>query len=484
MFKSLYARLALALALLLVVVGAVVGGFALHATGTFIQELDQRLNRDLARELLVQRDMVGEEALDAGSVRDLFSYYMHINPAIEIYLLDTDGRILAFAAPQQKVKRERVDLAPVRRFLEGAAPPILGDDPRDRDRRKVFSAAPFPLDGEPRQYLYVVLGGEAQDSVRSLLQESYVARFTVLAVAAVVVFGVLVGAFAFHLLTRRLHRLTDVMEAFRGSGFREHRPYRGRAGGDEIDRLGDTFNVMAGRIIDQMQALENKDALRRNLVANVSHDLRTPLAALQGYLETLQLKAGEIPEAERQRYLETAHRQSERLTRLVGELFELSRLDAAEAVPDPEPVNIGELVADVAQKFQVRAEAHGLTLEGDIEPELPLVLADVAMLDRVLENLTENACRHSGEGGAVRLRAARADGGVRVAVENSGPPIPPEDLPHVFERFYQAPEKRRGGAGLGLAIVKRILDLHGVAIEAASADGRTEFRFVLPVMET
>ena len=483
MFKSLYARLAVVLAALLVGVGAVVGAFALNATGTFIQELDQRLNRDLARELLVRRDMVGEESLDAGSVQDLFSYYMHINPAIEIYLLDTDGRVLAFAAPQRKIKRERVDLAPIRRFLEGAAPPILGDDPRDRDRQKVFSAAPFPLDGEPRQYLYVVLGGEAQDSVRALLQESYIARFTLLAVAAVVVFGVLVGAFAFHQLTRRLHHLTGAMEGFRASGFREHRPYRAAGSGDEIDRLGDTFNVMAGRIIEQVQALEEKDALRRNLVANVSHDLRTPLAALQGYLETLQLKTDGLTEAERQQYLATAHRQSERLTRLVGELFELSKLDAREAPPEPEPFALGELVADVGQKFERRAEAAGLALELAVEPDLPRVQADLAMLNRVLENLLENACRHTPEGGTVRLCARAAGSGIEVAVENSGAGIAPDELPHVFERFYQAPEKRRGGAGLGLAIVKRILDLHHVDIEVTSVDGRTVFRFVLPVME-
>jgi two-component system OmpR family sensor kinase len=481
MFKTLYARLAVVLALLLVAVGTVVAGFAVQATGLFLQELEQRFNRDLARQLLVQRDLVGVKWLNATSVKELFSHYMHVNPAIEIYLLDTQGNILAYEAPQMRIKRQRVDVEPIRRFLADATLPVLGDDPRDETRRKVFSAAAFPFDGPPRQYLYVVLGGEAFDSVRSLLRDSYLARFSLTAIAGVVLFSVLAGAVAFHLLTRRLRRLAAAMDAFRHSGLHAHERYAGSGGDDEIDRLGATFNHMAQRIGEQVAALEAKDSLRRNLVANVSHDLRTPLAALQGYIETLRLKADELPAEERQRYLDIAYRQSERLTRLVSELFELSKLDATETLPAPEPAAIGELLADLAQKFRLRAEERGIRIEMHIAPGLPLVPADVAMMDRVLGNLLENAVTHTPDGGTITLAAERVERGVQVAVSNSGPPIDPANLPHLFERYYQAPERRGRGAGLGLAIVKRILDLHGAAIRVDSGpDTPTTFAFTLP----
>lgn len=480
MFKTLYARLAFALALLLIVVGTVVAGFAVQATGMFIQELDQRFNRDLARQLLVQRDMVGSERLDEESVHQLFSHYMHINPAIEIYLLDLHGNILAYEAPQMRIKRARVDVVPIERFLKDESFPILGDDPRDENRKKIFSAAPFPLNGPPQQYLYVVLGGEAFDSVRSLLRESYLARYSLTAIAGVVLFGVLAGALAFHLLTRRLRRLASTMDTFRISGFREHRNYIGSNGEDEIDRLGETFNQMAGRIIEQVKALEEKDALRRNLVANVSHDLRTPLTALQGYLETLILKSGELPPPEQKRYLETTFRQSERLTRLVNELFELAKLDAREAHPQLEPVAIGELLHDIIQQFRPRSELKGIALQTEIARDLPLVPADVPMLSRAVENLMSNALDHTPEGGAIRLQACATEGGVRIAITNSGAPIDPADIPHLFERFYQAPERRTSrGAGLGLAIVKRIVELHGAVVELDSTPAGTTFSFVL-----
>lgn len=485
MFRSLYGKLATVLILLLVTLGIGYGLFSLYATQLFLQEVNQRFNRDLARQLLVQQNMAGGEVLHESEIKQLFSYYMHINPAIEIYLLDTEGKILAFEAPQMKIKRERVSLEPIKRFLSGdMAYPILGDDPRSNTRRKIFSAAAYPFQGPPQQYLYVVLGGEDYENVQALMQESYFLQVSTLAVLTSVVVGLLVGLFMFNQLTRRLHRLSRAISRFRDSGFKRHQPYRGIDSPhfrDEIDSLGETYNAMAARIIEQMQALESKDTLRRNLIANVSHDLRTPLASLQGYIETLQLKTGELNVEQRRHYLDIAHQQSQRLTHLVAELFELSKLDANETHPQLEPVALGELVMDVVQKYRLQCEENQIRLDVRIPTGLPFVHADIAQLDRVLENLLGNAITHTPEKGIIRIELVTGAGGVRLSICNSGKGIQKEDLPHVFERFYQAPEKRHGrGAGLGLAIAKRMLELHGTNIAVISAPGEeTCFSFTL-----
>ena len=484
MLRTLYGKLALALALLLVTLGALYGGFTFWSTGMFLQEVNQRLNRDLARQLLVQQNMAGGERLNQAQIQTLFSHYMHINPAIEIYLLDTEGNIIAFEAPQQKIKRHRVDLAPIQHFLHGDGRlPILGDDPRSEHRRKIFSAAAYPFQGPPRQYLYVILGGEAYDTVRSLFHDSYFLQLSTGAVVLSVLFGLFAGLFLFNLLTRRLRRLTRVMERFRASDFRDHEAYAAADNGDEVDRLGATFDAMALRIREQVEALEAKDSLRRNLVANVSHDLRTPLAGLQGYLETLLLKEAALDEAQRRRYLQTAFEQSERLTHLVGELFELAKLDAAEALPRSEPVMLAELANDAVQKFQLGAERKGIALQMRPPAELPPVAADAAMLNRVLENLLENALAHTPAAGRVEVSVAPQGAWVSLGICNSGPGIEPQALAHVFERFYQSPDQRHGGgAGLGLAIVKRIVELHGGEVEARSGEGETCFLFRLPAL--
>ena len=484
--RTLYAKLAIVLVALVAMLGIVFGTFTLYTSKVFLQELNQRFNRDLARQLLVDENLLEGKMIDQEVVKHIFGRYMHINPAIEIYLLDPEGKILAFEAPEMKIKRRQVALEPIKRFLSGdMSYPIVGDDPRHETRRKIFSAAAYPWKGEPQQYLYVVLAGEDYDTAQELLQDSYFLQLTWLAVAATMIFGLLSALFIFNLLTRRLSRLSVAMEAFRKSDFREQHPYASgdsTSNGDELDRLGATYDEMAQRITEQMQALESKDSLRRNLIANVSHDLRTPLAALRGYIETLQLKTDRLPVEKRREYLGIAYNHSERLSQLIADLFELSKLEARETLPTMEPLAIGELVQDVLQHFQLRAEEQGITLQCKPVESLPLISADIGMMERVLENLLGNALSHTPEGGNITLTLTPESDGVGVSILNSGEGIKEEDLPHLFERFYQPPEQRGGGgAGLGLAIVRRILELHGTTINVTSTPGKvTCFSFRLP----
>jgi PAS domain S-box-containing protein len=224
--------------------------------------------------------------------------------------------------------------------------------------------------------------------------------------------------------------------------------------------------------------------LRRDLIANVSHDLRTPLAALHGYLETLLMKGESLPPEKRRSYLETAARQSEHMGTLISELFELVKLDFKGFEIHPEPVQLGELAQDVLQKFHLAAEKKGIALEADIAAGLPSVQADIGLIERALDNLIDNALRHTPSGGVVSLAVTASDGRVEIRVADTGRGIPAAEIPHIFERFYRVDKSRTtgtGGAGLGLAIVKRIIDLHGVRMEVTSAPNEgAAFSFALP----
>jgi len=480
--------LALSLLGLLVLLGVGLGAVTWAAAGLYQQEVAQRLNRDLAASIVEQSLPLRNGAVDQPALDDIFHSLMLVNPRIEIYLLDPNGAILAYSAPAARVVRDRVDLAPVRRFLSGdAAGPIAGDDPRSATRRKVFSAATIPGTAGPAGYLYVVLQSEQYAGVAELLASSYVLRIAALAGGLSVLATLGAGLLVFRRLTRRIRRLSDAMVDFERSAFAIHHvlPSPPPARADEIDRLVDVFNRLADRNVRQMQRLRESDALRRELVANVSHDLRTPLASLRGYLETLRLKGDALPAAERREYLDVAERQSRRLGRLVGELFELARLDARETRPELERFAVNELLQDLAQKFRPTAASRGVRIETELAAGAPPVWADIGLIERVLENLIDNAIRHSGEGGEIRLSARPATGTVEVRVSDTGGGIPPEELPRIFDRHHQVDDPhddRTGRAGLGLAIAKRILELHGSAIEATSAPGAgTTFAFALPV---
>jgi len=299
-----------------------------------------------------------------------------------------------------------------------------------------------------------------------------------------IAFSLLTAVIVFSLLTRRLRALAAAMDGFRRGGFTEPVKFAGDPGGDEIDRLGTTFQEMSERISRQLKELEQNDVRRRELLANVSHDLRTPLASMQGYLETLLLRHGSLPPEEERNYLEIAAKHSERLGKLVGDLFQLTKLEAHDLQAQPEPFPISELAQDVAQKFQLAAQQRGIALGCRFDEGLPPVRADIGMIERVLENLIENALRHTPRGGAVRIEVAAAGQRVGVRVADTGRGIPQEELAGVFERYYRVDRGEfadAGHAGLGLAISRRIVELHGGTIRVESALGAgTSFSFDLP----
>jgi len=477
MRKSLYAKLAAVLLALCVAVGGVYVVVTLFATRLYLDEVNQKLNRNLAATILAEKPVIKDRKIDWHMLYSVFDALMAVNPSIEIYLLDDAGNITAFSAPKGKVKSRHVALAPVRRFLSGGRLPIKGDDPREPGSPKIFSAVRAPNGG----YLYVILAGEQYRSAMQQLRTSWILQQSIAVAVGAAVLAIAAGLLLFAAITRPLRSLAEQMDGFVRHGSAVPNP---GPDGDEVVRLSRTFAEMADRITLQVQKLREVDLLRRELIANVSHDLRTPLASLQGYLDTLLLKDGQLTAEEHRRFIEIASKHSERLGKLVEELFELAKLDSQTTPIKVESFSMAELVQDVVQKFQLRAQQNGVALDAGVRADLPLVRGDIALMERVLENLIDNAIRHTPSGGSVTVSLAPEQGRFAVRVADTGSGISEEHLPHIFDRFYRAPESspRGGGAGLGLAIAKRILELHGSTLSAESAvDRGTTFTFELAV---
>jgi hypothetical protein len=291
------------------------------------------------------------------------------------------------------------------------------------------------------------------------------------------------------LLTRRLGVLEDAIRRFRdANGIAT--PFRHESGapsgGDEVDRLEALFGDLAARIEAQMAALKSTDVMRRELLANVSHDLRTPLTTLLAHLETLQMKQSELTSQERGEYLDVATRQSQRIGLLVEQLLEAAKLEAGQVTVNVEPFPIGELLQDVVQKFALAARDCGVALDVDAMAAATMVSGDIALLERVLDNLIDNALRHTPVGGRVTVQSQPRGERVRIAVIDSGPGLTREEAERAFERFYRGDpgrSTRSGQSGLGLAIVKSILELHGSNIAVDSQPGHgASFYFELPIV--
>jgi len=462
---------------------------AVQLTQLYQQEIQQKLNMTLADHIASDIPLLEDGTANQPALEDLFHTLMIVNPSIELYLVDTSGSILAFNAPPGKVALDNIEMDSVLGFLDGAESlPIKGIDPRNPGKRKAFSAAPVYENERLSGYLYIVLGGENYDTVVEMIRDSYILRLLFWIGITAFVISLIAALLSFNWLTRRIRRMSTGVVAFNSSQFKDPIRLLGwhrKSSGDEIDDMGIIIEKMSQTIVEQIQRLRQSDVTRRELIANVSHDLRTPLTSMQGYLETLQIKKDELSAADQEKYLELAIENSKRLASLVADLFELAMLETPDSRANIESFSLAELVQDVTQKFGLKTAQKKLQLGCDIPEDAPFVHGDIAMIERVLENLIENAIKFSSEGDAVRVSVTPADGGLTVHVLDTGPGISADHIPHLFERFYRVDKSRSDETksnGLGLAIAYRILQLHHSTIDVQSTPNQGScFSFDLPV---
>lgn len=452
---------------MLLIVGAAVAWLALGAQEDFAREADQRLHVSLAQNLATEFAPFIHMMPDYEGVEETIHNLMVYNPRIEIYVLDTTGTILSYFSDPAKIVRERVDLGPVHTFLQGDhAFPLLGPDPRSLTESKPFSVAPIDL-GNRQGFLYVILGGELVEASLSAASGSYITRFLLLAIGMVVLASAVIGLGLFFLHTRRFQRMQRTVRRFSEGDLDARIDV---TGGDDVADLSRTFNDMASRITAVLEELRFTDQQRREQVANISHDLKTPLSSILGFVETIHLKGDTLSVEDRDQYLRVIGNNAETLSRLVAQLSELARLESLSVELNPEPFNLEELVQDVALAFMPMAEEKGVVLETELSGQQPRVLADLGMMERVLSNLIRNAVQYTDPGGTISVVVGQHEDQITVAVKDTGCGIAQQDLAMVTERFYRVDKSRQSGAGmgLGLAIVEMILRLHGASLSIQS----------------
>jgi signal transduction histidine kinase len=282
---------------------------------------------------------------------------------------------------------------------------------------------------------------------------------------------------------RRLRALQHVARAIGGGETTARAP---ESGGDEVTLFARAFNEMAGQLEQRTRALEDADRTRRQLLADVSHELMTPLAAIRGYVETLGMVDLQLDDETRARYLQIVNEETERLEHIIGDLLDLARLEGGGGALRIEPVAVAHLLDRIRDRHDPVVRDCGITLRTSQDAAVGTIAADQNRLEQALQNLVANAVRHTPEGGTVDVRVSRADDQVVFVVEDTGSGIAPEHLPHVFDRFYKADESRTGtavpsGSGLGLSIVQAIVARHGGTVRAENVPGGgARFTIALP----
>ncbi len=497
--RSFTTRLTLALALLLLAFGAIVSALGRHVATQHEHEALQRLSHGLARHIVEhwpEITVADRDQADQAARQALLAMLMVVNPGVEVYVLDADGRVAAYLGEPGMVRNQQVDLGPVRRFLDGRALPLHGTDPMGSNTPRLFSAAMFaprPGDTRPPGYLYVVLDGTARERVARQLSDRRVWQGAALAVAAGMFATLAIGLFTFHRMSLPLHRLALRMRNYSrlsdpGTGTTAPHAAAGtpgaRAKGDEIQAIATAFAAMTERIETQAARERQQAHSHRETMASVAHDLRTPLTALHGHLEALAASSL-LPPTSHDRVLAAALAQSDKVRRLSQQLFELAALQSSDQVLLRERFNLDELVTDAVQKFDLTESQPPVRLDGAPPGRLELV-GDLQLVERALTNLIDNALRHARSAVPVRVSLRREGMHAEIVVEDAGPGLPTDLLQRLTlgQSLRDPPLKRSSGGigGLGLAIAQRVAVLHGGSLRPLPApDGGTRLCLALPL---
>ena len=532
-YRSLYWRIALGVVAFLaamLVVQAVLFVWAVSQSGRSLPgQSPGRLGQTVALDLtnLIERD---PQVDLAKYVRDQYANYTH-----PFFVMMADGRFVtsgskSFPEGLIRMARARLQGPPPRtpRFdgpRPGQLPPDGGpppDGPRfdrprgrggrgewwqqpdrfverfERDAAGAQFVRPAPIVVEGRLVGVVVVPPQAPFG---FLLSRYAPMLAVVGGSVLILGAVLTSVMIFGPARRRLRELEGAARRLGSGDLAARAPEKG---GDEIAAVATAFNRMADDLAQRAEALAASDRARRQLLADVSHELNTPVTAVLGYIETLTMPEVQLDEATRARYLRIIGDEASRLERLIGDLLDLAKFEGGGGTLRHEPVRVVDLFERVAQRHE-RALAQGeVTLHSRIDPGAETVLGDQVRLEQALQNLAANAIRFAPHGSTIRLTASVSDGvrhhrqvsdtigacqtpsvtGICLAVEDEGPGIPADHLAHVFDRFYKADTSRaqtngertgNGGSGLGLSIVKAIIERHGGRISVASRPGRTVF---------
>ncbi len=501
MFQSLYSRLALVLLSVFLVMAVLFFWLFEQASVATQNEASQRLHLDLAKNIVKDLGITNHGKFDPDMIKEAFHQMMILGPTIELYVLDEKGNLVTYDAPEKKIKRRSINLKPITSFIEKSIDlPILGDDPRSTSKQKIFSAARvYAKNNESKNentdgmgafvgYLYIIIGGENFDSISTALELNKAWKISLLGIVSALLFLLLASLLLFYALTRPLRRLTKEIKAFESVG-KPSGDYlidgnKSDTGKGELNQLKRTFHQMEERIVAQLDRLNKQDEIRSEFLAYVSHDLRTPLAGMKAYLETLELKQDSMSLEERQTYLKKAINNGDRLEGMINELFELTRLESGQVDAKKEEFMIGDLLSDIYTSLEEKAKKKEVKLIVDCKEPDAQISADMAKIERVIQNLVENAIRYSKRGGEIVLCTERIDQNTHeIKIIDYGSGIAEHHLQYIFEPYYRVSDDNKlkhVGAGLGLAISQRLLLLHNSSLKVKSKLGEgTTFSFFL-----
>ncbi|MGR5063662.1 ATP-binding protein [Photobacterium sp. DNB22_13_2] len=439
----------------------IIGGLFNYQQTYIEQRTQQNLHRELAVHMRDDSPLMEGSNYNPKALKSIFHTLMLLGPDFEIYFLDNDGNIKSHAAPEGKIIRQQINLLPIQNFLANKPFPILGDDPRDSLSQKVFSVAPITEGNTTLGYLYVVIGSEqrvlaAKFSDFNSLLHSPIAWVSSAALILVLGFSLTVYMLTKATLLNPIRRVTQDLKTQAENGYRLKPEAMLKVA--ELKPIAKQMYLMARTISQQFLQLEQQEQKRHELLVQLSHDLKTPLASVLGYLETWQIQATK-PDP----LINTAQRNALKLSDLLTQQIDIARQQSVLTEPKFETLKLGHILQDVIDTMQPEASKKKVELALNI-PTQDAVFGDRQLLQRLFTNLFDNAIRHAPSASKIQLTINSDPVGLGISMENDIDP--------------QAP---CGTMGLGTKIIQSILMLHQSQLNTKQEQQHFEQSFSLPL---
>jgi signal transduction histidine kinase len=482
-YRSLYWRIALGLFAFVALMLAAEGALFLWISDRLAGAMPARSPRQLA--VLVARDVGAALERDPDLDLDAYLADQYSGVVQTFFVVLRDGRMASNHddVPLEIAARLRTENALIagrsgRRRGRGA-----GERPEGELRRPrpgpgpgaIGDMAPLFVDGAQAGRVVIWAGDRPFWRIVRQLGPT-------MAVIGAAVLGVGTSLIALVVFGPVRRRLKDVQGATERLGSGDLSARAPEHGGDEVASLARSFNQMADELTARARALEASDRTRRQLMADVSHELMTPLTAMRGYIETLTMPEVQLDSQTRQRYMAIVTDETHRLEQIIGDLLDLARLEGGGMTLRHERADVEQLFARVAARHERELTNRRVTLTTRVDAGASAIVGDPDRLEQALQNLAANALRHTPDAGRISLTAERRGADVVLTVRDNGPGIPSEHLPLIFNRFYKADLSRKaagGGSGLGLSIVKAIVERHGGTVGVRN-EGGAVFEIRLP----
>ncbi len=479
---NIFRRITAMVFILIAVLGLLFMAVTYMAATHFYEASTQLLNKDVAAHIAQFTSPFDHDGLNKQKADSVFQNAMVISPSAEVYFLDTAGKVIDFHAKKSEIKLWQLPLENIKKEIESKGKSyIKGPDPKDPSEEKIFSAAEVFGKNKKLGYIYVILGSNEYRNVTDMLYSSHISSLALQAFCFIIMVSIIISLLYVNRIQKKFNRMLDVLDRFEKGDFDARFSIDTK---DDMAPVTQAFNKMADLLVFNINRLSKSEKERKDFIANISHDLRSPLAVARGYTETLLIKkqSNEITAKENEGFLQLVLSKIHQVENMVTQLFELSKMESASFEPQKEPFVFSEILQEFINTSALSAAQKNITIICNECENNSWINADIRMIERVIQNLLSNAITYTPEQGKINISLERKNEELIFRIENTGEPLT-NDLLYWINAYSNqdgSADQKPAKSALGLAIVKKILNIHNYAFKAETTGSGNLFSIFMP----